>query len=222
MGESAYQIRPLIYAFDSLTSHFKVRPDVFVAGDMFLYYEKGEPTSVVAPDIFVVIGADNHLRDSYLLWNEPKGPDFVLEITSRSTRIRDQGTKHGLYQYLGVTEYFCFDPTFDYLKPPLCGHRLQDGRYEPIIPMIETPAHIVLESQTLGLSLQLLDGEFRFIDPQSGLVLVSYDESLVERAEESAARRQAEAGRAQAEVRIRELEAKLAALSGGNGKTSGS
>lgn len=229
MAESDYQIRPLIYAFDSLKAHFQSRQDVYVAGNMFLYYEKGEPTAAVAPDVFVVIGADNHLRDSYLLWNEPKGPDFVLEITSRSTRSRDQGTKRGLYAYLGVTEYFCFDPTFDYLKPPLCGFRLQGERYEPITPTIETPAHIVLESQSLGLSLQLLDGEFRFIDPQTGRVLVDYDEALEQRdaaivqrdaAETLAAREQA--ARQHADARVRELEGKFAALSGGNGKTSGS
>ena len=125
IAESGHQLRPLFYSIESLRARFRSRKDVYVSGNSFLYYEKGNPTARVAPDVFVVIGADNHLRDTYLLWNEPKGSDFVLENTSRSTRICDQGTKRGLYQYLGVTEYFCFDPTRDYLDPPLCGHRLQ-------------------------------------------------------------------------------------------------
>ena len=188
----------------------------------------GDPSAVVTPDVFVVIGADNHLRDSYLLWKEPKVPDFVLEITSHSTRSRDQGTKRGLYEYLGVTEYFCFDPTFDYLKPPLCGFRLQDGQYKPITPLIVTPAQVVLASQTLGLSLQLLDGEFRFIEPDTGRVLINYAEALEQRdaatkqrdavtqERDAAVKRGAEeqAARQEAETRLRELEAKFAALSG--------
>ena len=224
MAESEYQLHPLIYAISSLKAHFQSRQDVYVVGDMFLYYEQGDPAAVVAPDVFVVLGADNHLRDSYMLWKEPKGPDFVMEITSRSTRSRDQGTKRGLYEYLGVTEYFCFDPTFDYLKPPLCGYRLQDGQYKPITPTILTPAHVVLDSQTLGLSLRLLDGEFRFIEPQTGRVLINYAEALEQR--DMAVKRGAEerAARQRAEARLREVEAQLAALSGNrdDGKTNGS
>ena len=231
MAESEYQLHPLIYAISSLKAHFQSRQDVYVVGDMFLYYEQGDPAAVVAPDVFVVLGADNHLRDSYMLWKEPKGPDFVMEITSRSTRSRDQGTKRGLYEYLGVTEYFCFDPTFDYLKPPLCGYRLQDGQYKPITPTILTPAHVVLDSQTLGLSLRLLDGEFRFIEPQTGRVLINYAEALEQRdanakERDMAVKRGAEerAARQRAEARLREVEAQLAALSGNrdDGKTNGS
>ena len=48
----------------------------------FLYYERGNPRAVVAPDVYVVVGAPEYLRDTYMLWNEPKGPDFVLEMTS--------------------------------------------------------------------------------------------------------------------------------------------
>ena len=231
MAESEYQLHPLIYAISSLKAHFQSRQDVYVVGDMFLYYEQGDPAAVVAPDVFVVLGADNHLRDSYMLWKEPKGPDFVMEITSQSTRSRDQGTKRGLYEYLGVTEYFCFDPTFDYLKPPLCGYRLQDGQYKPITPTILTPAHVVLDSQTLGLSLRLLDGEFRFIEPQTGRVLINYAEALEQRdanakERDMAVKRGAEerAARQRAEARLREVEAQLAALSGNrdDGKTNGS
>ena len=58
------------------------RSDVHVGMNSFLYYERGNPRAVVAPDVYVVVGAPEYLRDTYLLWNEPKGPDFVLEMTS--------------------------------------------------------------------------------------------------------------------------------------------
>ena len=56
---------------------------------MFIYHEQGNPEAVVAPDVFVVIGAPKRAEDdrrlSYKLWEEPKGPDFVLEVASRRT-----------------------------------------------------------------------------------------------------------------------------------------
>ena len=102
MAESGFQIKPLVYAFTVLQTHFLHQPQVFVAGDMFLYFKEGDPRAVVAPDVFVVIGAANHTRMSYKLWEEPKAPDFVLEITSRSTRAEDQGRKREVYASLGV------------------------------------------------------------------------------------------------------------------------
>ena len=39
--------------------------------------------------MFVVHGVPVHLRDSYQLWNEPKGPDFVLEVTSKRARVAE-------------------------------------------------------------------------------------------------------------------------------------
>lgn len=219
-GDSEFQLCPLIYAIAALKSHFRARHDVYVCGDMFLYYEEGKPSSVVAPDVFVVIGAENHKRNSYFLWKEPKAPDFILEITSKGTKATDQGSKFGLYQYLGVAEYFCFDPTFDYLHPPLKGFRLEDGEYKAIKPTKETPAHIILESVSLGLSLQLLDGDFRFLDSATGRVIETYDEirsdrdeARIEHAAAVAQLEREQAAREQAEQRIRKLEAKLVALS---------
>ena len=58
----------------------------------------------------MVVGAPGHLRDSYRLWNEPKGPDFVLEVTSASTRREDERRKREVYASLGVAEYFLYDP----------------------------------------------------------------------------------------------------------------
>ena len=119
-AESSFQLIPLFYAFDALRRRYADRKDVFVAADLLIYYREGSPAAV-APDVFVVFGAANHLRHSYQLWKEPKGPDLVLEITSESTRDKDQGPKREIYRQLGVREYWQYDPTGDYLKPPLQG-----------------------------------------------------------------------------------------------------
>ena len=72
---------------------YQAQPRVYVSGNLFIYYEEGNPQANIAPDVFVVFGAPKRDRPSYLLWSEPKAPDFVLEITSRRTRREDQETK---------------------------------------------------------------------------------------------------------------------------------
>ena len=119
MAESDFQLHPLIYAVDRLRCHFRNDPDVYVSGNMLLYYEERNPRASVAPDVFVVFGAPDRERSSYFLWEERKAPDFVLEITSRSTWREDQGKNRELYHRLGVREYWQYDPTRDYLEPPL-------------------------------------------------------------------------------------------------------
>ena len=177
VAESDFQRDSLLYAVDVLQQHFRARPDVYVSGNLLLYYEEGNPKAVVAPDVFVVMGASNHRRMSYLLWQEPKGPDFVLEVTSRSTRKRDQGPKRELYRRLGVQEYWQYDPTGDYLDPALQGYELRGGEYEAL-PAVERGAdRLLLRSAVLGLELRLEAGEFRFRDaaadaPAAGQVAV--------------------------------------------------
>jgi len=81
--------------------YFQNRPDVYVSGNLFIYYEEGNPEAVVAPDGSLWV--NNHDRRSYKTWlEEDKTPDFVLEITSKTTRSKDQGAKKGIYALLGV------------------------------------------------------------------------------------------------------------------------
>ena len=150
VAESSFQLIPLVYAFLTLQARYADRKDVFVAAALLLYYEEGNPAARVAPDVFVVLGAPNHPRHSYQLWKEPKGPDFVLEITSASTRDRDQGTKRAIYGELGVREYWQYDPARDYLDPPLQGLDLVRGRYQRL-PMEEmADGTLRLVSRVLG------------------------------------------------------------------------
>ncbi len=216
MAETEFQFYPLAYAVFALKFWFRDRPDVYAAGNLFFYFEEGSPSDVVAPDVFVVIGADKRKRRTYKLWEEPKGPDFVLEVTSSSTRTKDQGSKLGLYQMLGVTEYFCYDPTGDYLDPPLVGHRLENGRYVPIPAQELSSEKVVVHSAVLDLDLRAMKDDFHFVDPASGEPLRNHDEAESDRIEErrqrleeARLRHEEEQRRIAAEDRIRELEAQL-------------
>ena len=128
------------------------RADVHVGMNSFLYYEQGNPRAVVAPDVYVVVGAPEYHRDTYLLWNEPKGPDFVLEVTSASTRREDEGRKREIYASLGVSEYFLHDPRGEYLTPALRGFRLRDGEYRALPAVTVLPGRgVSVASEVLGL-----------------------------------------------------------------------
>ncbi len=174
MAESDATRDYLIYSVEALDSYFQDRPDIYVSGNLFVYYEQGNPKAVVAPDVLVVLGVEKKKRLSYKVWEEQdKIPDFILEITSKSTASEDRGTKKGLYAYLGVKEYFQYDPTADYLKPPLQGFRLVEGNYLPI-PGRGTNDCLSIVSEVLGLELWLdTNGEMRFYSPATGEKLPS-------------------------------------------------
>ena len=53
MAESDFQLTPVAYARDALRDYFRCRPDVYVAANLFIYYEEGNSEAAVAPDVFV-------------------------------------------------------------------------------------------------------------------------------------------------------------------------
>jgi Uma2 family endonuclease len=168
----------LTYAVEALNIYFQNDSNVYVSGNLFIYYEEGNPKAVVSPDVFVVFGVTKKKRRSYRAWEENnKIPDFVLEITSKSTVSEDQGVKKGLYAFLGVQEYFQYDPTGDYLIPQLKGFRLIEGNYLLIPTTSLVNGDAALFSQVLGLELRLSSGEMRFYDPVTGDKLLSHQES---------------------------------------------
>ena len=212
MAEGDVQCSYMIYARSALRLYFD-RPDVYVAGNLFIYYEQGNPESVVAPDVFVVFGVDNKDRRSYKTWEEQDlTPDFVLEITSKTTRAKDQGAKKGIYAFLGVREYYQYDPTGDYLNPQLQGLRLADGNYFPVATTTLPDGTVSLASEVLGLELQVKSGEMRFFDPATKQNLLTYEEQAAAKQQAEAAQQQAEAAQQQAESKAQRLAAKLREL----------
>ena len=219
MAESEFQLVPMLYVLTVLRTHFRHREDVYVGGDMFVYYEEGNPGAVVAPDVFVVIGAPKraeHPRDTYKLWEEPKGPDFVLEVLSSSTWKADLGPKRALYASLGVAEYWLFDPTREHLlSPPLRGLRLVGRRYRDLPVLQESENAPTLRSEVLGLDLLVDRGALRFRDVATGEDLLSHEESDALRRVAEVRTRRETAAREAAEAQVAELRAQLRDLQQG-------
>ena len=206
MAESESQLIPLTYAVSCLRHYFRNRPEAFASGNLLIYYEEGTRARV-APDVFVVFGARNRKeeRASYRLWEEEKAPDFVLEITSPATWRDDRDRKRELYRRLGVGEYWQYDPTRNYLEPPLQGLELVRGEYEPLPGWRLADGTLAARSEVLGLELRVAGRRLRFHDPQAG-------EDLRDLAEAEDGRQEAEEQRREAEARVeREAAARQAA-----------
>lgn len=192
MAESDPARDYLIYGVEALNIYFQDRDDVYVSGNLFIYYKKGVPSAVIAPDVFVVFGVEKKKRLSYKVWQEAgKVPNFVLEITSATTQENDETEKPLKYAALGVQEYFQYDPTGDYLTPQLKGSRLVEGKYEPITSDYLPDGVLSIKSEQLGLDLRLIDGELRFYDPLTGKKLLSYQETELARQQAEQAQRDA-------------------------------
>ena len=185
-----------------LMEFYRDRPDVYVGSDMMMYYQEGDPRRSVSPDVFVALGVPKlPERRVWLTWLEGKLADFVLEVTSKSTRREDEGRKARLYAELGVSEYWQFDREGDYLEPRLKGRRLgPDGKYRAL--SLEERDGALCHASLLGLELRLEGETLRLFDPVRGGYLQTYEES-------QAALRAAAVARRAAEARIEELERRL-------------
>jgi len=135
LAETEAHLMAIFDMIATLRQFFANRPDYYVIGDMFLYWEEGHPEARKAPDVMVVKGVEPkppHLF--FKIWEERATPAVIFEMTSRSTADEDIGGKYRLYEQLGVKEYFLFDPHHEYLERPLVGYRLIGRHYEPLIP----------------------------------------------------------------------------------------
>lgn len=218
MAESDEARDTMIECIQTLERHFAGRPDVYVSGNLLLYYHKGDPTRSVAPDVLVVLGIPKRKRRIYQTWVEGKAPDVVIEISSETTWRRDAFFKTTLYANLGVREYFLFDTSRECLRGgPLLGLAL-DG---PVFVDIEPSQEGRVRSEALGLELfveRAQDDEglrLRFFDPQTGQTLQTPAEAA--QAAELRAHQEAEHRQA-AEQRAKELEDEIRRLRAERGR----
>ena len=117
-----------------------------MAGERYLTRDPGSPASErMAPDLLIALGADPETcreNNGYIISEQGKPPDFVLEIASRSTGQQDEVEKRAAYAGLGIPEYWRFDETGKFHGTRLEGDRLVDSGYEPV--PIETVGEGVL------------------------------------------------------------------------------
>lgn len=182
-------------------------PDTtLVAGERYLALAPTQDmTGLRYPDLLVAFDVDPaayHRRRAYVISDQGKPPDFIMEVASPSTRRMDSTTKRNDYAALGILEYWRFDETIGGGLPKLAGDRLADDQYEPI--PIEEISEDVLQgySQALNLYLRWVRGGLEWHDPDTGRHIVTMTD-------ERARADRAEAELIAATARIAELEDRL-------------
>jgi Uma2 family endonuclease len=214
--ESPWHYKQMTLLIETLTHHWRDRNDVFIGGNMFLYYNEQQEFNrdFRGPDFFVVNGdvARNDERLSWITWKEfGRLPDLIIELVSPSTAKIDRGEKQKLYtKRFRVHEYFCYDPSDERLEG---WRRLPSGKYVTI----EAEQDGRMWSEELKLHLDLWSGEYlkqngrwlRLATRSGALLPTTAELAAAEatRADAEAARAEAQAARAEAQTARAEAEA---------------
>ncbi len=171
------------------------------------------------PDLLVAFNvnpAAYKASNGYIISEQGKAPDFVLEVASESTGEMDVGPKRDYYAALGIGEYWRFDETGEYHGAKLAGDVLVEGRYVSV-EIEELPGGVLQGySPALNLNLRWEAGRLAWHDPATGRPIATLEEERQARLREQETRIQAEAradnereSRIRAEARNRELEEEL-------------
>jgi Uma2 family endonuclease len=198
----------------------------YVGGNMFVYYSVKQVRyqDFKGPDVFIVLDVPPRERKSWVVWQEGKSPDIVIELLSESTAKYDKNDKQQLYQnQLRISEYYWFDP---FNPDDWAGFELQHGVYQPLSP----DPHQRLISKRLNLALERWHGVYEGVKTTwlrwsdlNGELLPTPQEARdserqranaeAQRAETESQRANAEAHRANAEAQARQLaEVEIARL----------
>jgi Uma2 family endonuclease len=214
--ESHRHVLQMILLIEALSAYWADRNDVFVGGDMFVYFSPQQVKNhdFRGPDVFVTQGVEKRARKSWVTWQEGKPPDVVIELISESTADFDKGEKKRIYQdRLQAPEYYWYDP----FSEELAGFALREGVYAPIQP----DAGGRLFSRQTGLTLRRWEGEFkgemavwlRWATPDGAVLPTGSELAEEERQRADKERQRAEDERQRADnerQRAQEMEALLA------------
>ena len=216
----------------ALALHFGNPDSTLVEYDRWIIASPQEnPSWVIRPDLLIAFNVspdDYKASNGYIISEQGKPPDFVLEVASESTAEVDTGPKRDDYAALGIPEYWRFDETGEHHLANLAGDRLARGCYEPVT--VETLPDGALRgySAVLDLILEWRDGQLNWIDPNTEDGVPTFQQEREQRIRERDARIEEQQlriqeqertalereARLQAEARNRELEEELRRLRG--------
>ena len=164
---------------------------------------------VFSPDVLAVVGVPQPDDDERLAWvvaDEDRGLDFVLEVLHRGDRRKDLVDNVTRYARLAIPEYFVYDRAHQQIH----GHRLGGGgRYERIVPQSGR-----YTSNVLGLDLAIQGGTLRFFQGMAELFgsadLIGRLTGMLEDLEAKAEHAEAKAEHAEAKAEHAEAKAEHA------------
>jgi Uma2 family endonuclease len=214
-------------ALDELSLHFSsTGRSIYLADEMAVVYPGRESFQ---PDLLAVLDVEQPEEDERMAWvvaDEGRGLDLVLEVLHHGNRDKDLRRNVALYAELGIREYFVYDR----LNFCIHGFRLPGPaavEYRALRPRLGR-----YTSQVLGLDLAIVERRLRFFAGHAELIgsdeligrlskmmdgvegrakeLEKQVEAAEARARAAEARVRAEAERAQAEAERAQAEAERA------------
>ena len=194
---------------DSLDLWLEALGAGFAGGNMFLYYslEQVRYNTFIGPDFFVALDVPRGERKSWVVWEQGKGPDVVVELLSASTASHDKTGKKTLYaRQVHVPEYYWYDP---FNPDDFAGFILHGHDYQPLAADARGRIHSPILNLCLGRWTGVHQGVgavwLRWFTPE-GELLPTEAEAAQQRVE--AAQQRVEAAQQRAErlaERLRQL-----------------
>ena len=190
----------------ALAQHFGSSDTTLVISEMPIGRNLRQRRGLLYPDLLIAFNVDREeaiARAGFAIDDQPKPPDFVLEIASLNTAENDYTRKRTGYADYGVPEYWRFDHTGgQYYPTGLAGDGLVEGTYHPIEVVQMADGVYKGRSDVLNLDLCWEHGQLRWYDPESQIYILTH-------AHERERLMAAEAHRDAAEDRVRQLEDEL-------------
>ena len=193
-----------------LNWHFANRDTTLITAELYI---APEPRSGIkglrVPDLLIAFDVNPeacHRSNAYIISEQGKPPDFVLEVASRSTGRIDVRDKPADYAALGIPEYWRFDETGEYHGVRLAGDRLVGDRYEPIAIAELPDGGLEGYSEVLDLYLRWEDGWLQWHDPETGRAIMNLAEMQHIAEEERQGRLEEQKARLEAEQRAEDAE----------------
>ena len=185
LAETQQHVLAILMALALLRLYLQEQPAVVFA-DQFLYYIEGNPRARVASDVMVVFDIEKRLYANYKIWEGQQTPAIIFEVTSAGTKETDWNFKKTLYEQLGVTEYWLFDPYGEWITEQLQGYRLnEDGVYKPIRDNCSEVLQLKLQAEEYLIGFYRLDNGEKLLTPEE---LYSANLAANQRADQEKAR----------------------------------
>lgn len=185
LAETQQHVLAILMALALLRLYLQEQQAVVFA-DQFLYYIEGNPRARVAPDVMVVFDIEKRLYANYKIWEGQQTPAIIFEVTSAGTKETDWNFKKTLYEQLGVTEYWLFDPYGEWITEQLQGYRLnEDGVYKPIRDNCSEVLQLKLQAEEYLIGFYRLDNGEKLLTPEE---LYSANLAANQRADQEKAR----------------------------------
>ena len=185
LAETQQHVLAILMALALLRLYLQEQQAVVFA-DQYLYYIEGNPRARVAPDVMVVFDIEKRLYANYKIWEGKQTPAIIFEVTSAGTKETDWNFKKTLYEQLGVTEYWLFDPYGEWVAEQLQGYRLnEDGVYKPIRDNCSEVLQLKLQAEEYLIGFYRLDNGEKLLTPEE---LYSANLAANQRADQEKAR----------------------------------